>query len=55
MAVYAIDKRAEFLGADKLIEDAFDPYLFVRGAYLERREARIRDAQNGGIDRSYEP
>ncbi|HXG29625.1 MAG TPA: VacJ family lipoprotein [Nevskiales bacterium] len=53
--VYAVDKRAEFLGADKLIEDAFDPYLFVRGAYLERRAARIRDAQDGGMDRSYEP
>ncbi len=54
MAVYAIDKRAEFLGADKLIEDAFDPYLFVRGAYLERRQARIQDAQSGGVGRSYE-
>jgi phospholipid-binding lipoprotein MlaA len=53
--VYAVDKRSEFLGADKLIEDAFDPYLFVRGAYLERRQARIQDAQDGGMDRSYEP
>ena len=54
MVVYAIDKRSEFLGVDRLIEDAFDPYLFVRGAYLERREARIKDAQGRGMDPSYE-
>jgi phospholipid-binding lipoprotein MlaA len=52
--IYAVDKRSEFLGADKLLEDAFDPYLFVRGAYLERRESMIRDAQGKGMDRSYE-
>lgn len=47
-AVYAIDLRSQFLGVDGVIEDAFDPYLFVRGAYLERREARIKDAQAAG-------
>lgn len=46
--VYAVDVRSQFLGVDQVIEDAFDPYLFVRGAYLERREARVRDAQGAG-------
>lgn len=54
MLVYAVDKRSEFLGADRLIEDAFDPYLFVRGAYLERRESMIRDAEGRNLGRSYE-
>lgn len=43
--VYAVDLRSQFLGVDQVIEEAFDPYLFVRGAYLERREARVQDAQ----------
>ncbi|MGH8454695.1 MAG: MlaA family lipoprotein, partial [Nevskiales bacterium] len=45
--VNVVDIRSQLLGVDQLIEESFDPYLFVRGAYLERREARIRDAQSG--------
>jgi phospholipid-binding lipoprotein MlaA len=55
MVVYAIDKRSEFLGADRLVEDAFDPYLFIRGAYLERRQAMIKDARGKDTGRSYDP
>jgi phospholipid-binding lipoprotein MlaA len=45
--VNAVDIRSQFLGADQIVEESFDPYLFIRGAYLERREAGIRDAQSG--------
>lgn len=55
MLVYSVSKRSEFLGADSLLEDSFDPYLFVRGAYLERRQSSIEDEQAKAVDRSYEP
>lgn len=33
--------RSKFLTADKVIKDAFDPYVFVRDAYLQKRRAMI--------------
>lgn len=45
--VNAIDVRSQLLAVDQVIEESFDPYLFVRGAYLERRAASIRNAQGG--------
>ncbi|MDF3054112.1 MAG: VacJ family lipoprotein [Gammaproteobacteria bacterium] len=36
-----VDNRASLLGPDKLIDDAFDPYLLVRDAYLQRRQSQI--------------
>lgn len=42
--VRVIDNRAALMGASNLIEEAaLDPYEFVRDAYLQRRENRIRD------------
>jgi phospholipid-binding lipoprotein MlaA len=39
-----VDKRASLLDASKLLEEAaLDRYEFVRDAYLQRRESRIRD------------
>ncbi len=37
-----VHKRASLLAADKLIEEAIDPYLFVRDAYLQKRECDIK-------------
>ncbi len=37
-----IHKRACLLPADKLIDDALDPYIFVRDAYLQKRDCDIR-------------
>ncbi len=37
-----VHKRAGLLAADPLIDDAMDPYLFVRDAYLQRRECEIK-------------
>lgn len=41
---YLINTRARLLDADALIEGSFDPYIFVRSAYLQNREKLI--AQN---------
>jgi phospholipid-binding lipoprotein MlaA len=37
-----IHKRAALLPADKLIDDALDPYVFVRDAYLQKRDCEIK-------------
>lgn len=42
-ALYYIDLRADLLQADDLLQDAFDPYAFIRDAYLQRREYLIYD------------
>ncbi len=41
-ALYLIDLRASFLPADKLVEQAFDPYIFMRDAYLQKRKLQIQ-------------
>lgn len=38
-----VDTRANVLVADAAVEQAFDPYAFVRDAYLQRREYKVRD------------
>lgn len=40
----AIDKRSQYLpGSDLLDEAALDPYVFMRDAYMQRRENQIND------------
>jgi phospholipid-binding lipoprotein MlaA len=39
----AIDDRSKLLGADKLIEQQLDPYVFFRTAYLQQRESLVYD------------
>ncbi len=36
-AVKFVNTRSSFLPADKLVAQSFDPYIFVRNAYLQRR------------------
>lgn len=36
-----IDFRAQLLGADKLLDDSFDPYIFMRNAYLQVRNKQL--------------
>lgn len=38
-----LDKRAELLSTDDVLARAFDPYVFVRNAYLQRREFQVKD------------
>ena len=42
-----VDDRAALLDSTRMVEDAaLDPYLFVRDAYLQRRESRVRDGKS---------
>lgn len=46
-ALRLVDDRAALLDSSRLFEDAaLDQYQFSRDAYLQRREARIRDGQS---------
>lgn len=45
--VRVVDQRAALLGASTLIEEAaLDRYVFVRDAYLQRRESKVRDGES---------
>lgn len=41
-AVKLVNIRASLLPADKMVDTSFDPYIFVRDAYLQRQAARDR-------------
>jgi phospholipid-binding lipoprotein MlaA len=43
-ALKALDARAQVLGYDVLIKEAFDPYIFVRNAYQQSRKHKWRRA-----------
>ena len=38
-----LDKRVQLLATDEVLARAFDPYVFVRNAYLQRREYQVKD------------
>lgn len=38
-----VDARASVLGVDQALDEAIDPYLFLRDAYLQRRDFLIFD------------
>jgi len=42
-AVDIVDSRAQLLTLEPLLERTFDPYAFVRNAFLQRREYHVRD------------
>lgn len=42
-ALQLVDSRAELLGTDEVLGRSFDPYAFMRNAYLERREFQVKD------------
>jgi phospholipid-binding lipoprotein MlaA len=48
---YLIDARASILPADKLIKQAFDPYIFVRNAYFQYREKQIEENKKSYSER----
>ncbi len=43
LGLYTVDKRADLLPVDRAVREAYDPYAFVRDAYLQRREYEVRD------------
>ncbi len=50
--IYFVEKlqaRAELRPTDKVIDEAFDPYILVRDAYLQKRESDIKTQMNGRV------
>lgn len=45
-----VNRRAQFLEFDATWESAYDPYAFVRDAWLQRREYRVHDGNVGDAD-----
>ena len=45
-AVSAIDTRTRLLSVDDALNQAYDPYAFMRNAYLQRREYLVTDGQS---------
>ncbi len=41
--LYYVDKRARLLVGDDALANAFDPYIFLRDAYLQRRRYLVYD------------
>lgn len=42
-AMSLLDERVGLLGTDEVLDKAFDPYSFVRNAYLQRRQYQVKD------------
>lgn len=47
LALEVIDTRAQFLDQDQLVKQAFDPYVFIRNAYLQNREHMVEQTEAG--------
>lgn len=43
LVLTVFDRRAELLAFDASIDATYDPYAFVRNAWLQRREYQVRD------------
>jgi phospholipid-binding lipoprotein MlaA len=41
-----IDKRSQLLDTDKILDTTYDPYAFLRSAYLQRRDYLIKGDEN---------
>lgn len=46
IALNVVRIRAMFVGQDEEIEQAYDPYVLFRDAYLQRRDYQITDGRN---------
>jgi phospholipid-binding lipoprotein MlaA len=42
-ALRVVDIRQKLLPGDKVVNESFDPYVFVRDAYLQRRDALMEE------------
>lgn len=48
--VYYTHRRASLLIGDKVVDQAFDPYVFIRDAYLQRREYLIQENDKRSVN-----
>lgn len=49
-----VDTRAGLLGTDEVLQRSFDPYVFMRNAYLQRREFQVSDGRGQGAGDDFE-
>lgn len=54
LILWAIESRAALIGPDKLVFEAYDPYLFVRDAYLQNRDFLIKDGVLNETDEGFD-
>ncbi len=40
-----LQRRAKLLAGDEVIDQSFDPYIFMRDAYLQRRDYLVRESK----------
>ncbi len=52
--LYYIDKRMRLLAFDDALANAFDPYIFVRDAYLQRRRYLVYDGDPPFLEEDFE-
>ena len=52
--VNIVDSRSKLLGADSMLNDQLDPYVFFRTAYLERRRALVYDGNPPPEDEDFD-
>ncbi len=54
--LWFIESRAALIGPDEVVRDAFDPYLFVRDAYLQNRRYLLEGetADDAVFDENFE-
>jgi phospholipid-binding lipoprotein MlaA len=45
-----LDRRVELLATDDVLARAYDPYVFVRNAYLQRRAYQVKDGAPSADD-----
>lgn len=50
VVVSLVDTRASLLSTEDLLTNSFDPYAFMRNAYLQRREFQVTDGETTGGD-----
>lgn len=49
--VYILDTRYRLLPQDRLLDESYDPYTFLKNAYLQRRQYLVTDGQVSEEDR----
>jgi phospholipid-binding lipoprotein MlaA len=45
MGLSLVDTRADLLATEDVLKKSYDPYAFIRNAYLQRREYQVKDGQ----------
>lgn len=53
-ALGTVDTRASLLGADKMVEQQLDPYVFIRSIYLQNRLNKVYDGNPPKEDFDFE-